>query len=264
MATSSSNNYTQIGIAGDWHANLSWALKKLDYFAKKNIQHILHLGDFGFWAGSEGKEYVEQINKKLIEHNQYLYITLGNHEDYNLVNKYYTTPSIDGFLSNPRFERILVAPRVHDWTWNNTHFLSVGGANSIDKQWRTSNVSWWSQEQISDADVETAQQITNVDLMVAHEVPLGVDVFGDSPKENWNASALHYAQQSSAQMRKIVDKVKPKLFFHGHYHLFANLRTPLTDPEYNDYCLYSVCLDMDDKPHNIAIYSTENHGFIIP
>src|SRR5687768_2821553 len=77
---------TRFGIAGDWHGNWRFAAWKLEEFARAGIKTIFQLGDFGIWPGPSGDEYLGKLRKNLELHGQTIYVTLGNHEDYDQVD----------------------------------------------------------------------------------------------------------------------------------------------------------------------------------
>ena len=49
-----------VGIAGDWHGDLGWALSMVSRFHKHKIDTILHLGDFGIWRCLHGDKYLRE------------------------------------------------------------------------------------------------------------------------------------------------------------------------------------------------------------
>jgi hypothetical protein len=242
-----------VGVAGDWHGNTGWAGIAIARFAELGIQHILHLGDFGFWPGNNGQKYLYKTNKRLAANGQVLYVTLGNHEDYVQISRLQQS-QFPGWRYNPEYPHILVADRGARWEWNGRTFVSLGGANSIDFIGRTENRTWWKAEQITLDDVFKTVMHGHADIMLAHDCPAGVNLFGSHREDHgiWSPTEMRYANQSRAMMRQAVDGVKPDLFLHGHYHFFADHETVLNDG-LDEYTLHSIGLDMDGSKNNLAI-----------
>jgi hypothetical protein len=251
------NNY--VGIAGDWHANKGWARLRLLDFADLGIKRILHVGDFGVWDNNPNRDkYVHRVNKILGENHQTLYVTLGNHENYNRVSRFETVVDgpDEGWLTEKAYPHIRYAPRGHRWEWESVSFVSLGGANSIDRAYRYENVSWWQGEQIHVGEVQRTLQGGHADVFIAHDCPAGVPLFGGhktSPGSRWSMEDFEYAQKSRASLRTAVDGVKPELLLHGHYHFKADYTTTLEDAKGIPYTLHSVGLDKDESKDNIAV-----------
>ncbi len=256
---------TYIGIAGDWHGNKGWSRLRLLDFAALGITKILHLGDFGLWQDNSGQKYLYRVNKNLEENSQTLYVTLGNHENYVLVSM--LQPIIEGenagWFHNPRYPRILYAPRGHRWVWNDVSFVSLGGGNSIDRAYRQENINWWQGEQIGYGDVQRTREGGHAEIMVAHDCPAGVPLFGGHKAGvgGWSAEDISYAEKSRVALRFAVDIVKPELYFHGHYHFFAEYKTILQDGNNQEYLLHSIGLDKDKAPNNIGVLSLPSKQF---
>jgi len=254
-----------VGIAGDWHGNKGWARLRLLDFADLGITKVLQLGDFGLWQGNNGMKYLHRINKVLQENNQTLYVTLGNHENYILVSALTVINSGEnaGWLYNPIYPNILYAPRGHRWEWEGVSFVSLGGANSIDRVYRVEGVSWWPGEQIGYGDIFRTREGGYADIFLAHDCPEGVPLFGGhkAGTGNWSSEDIKYAERSRRSLRQAVDVVKPELFFHGHYHFLAEYNTVLKDEEDKDYTLHTIGLDQDTHHHNIGVLTLPSKQF---
>lgn len=258
------DEFKQIGIAGDWHGNLGWAKHAIAKFGHIGVQHVLHVGDFGFWPTNNGKKYLHQVNKALDTNGIYLYVTLGNHEDYVQVATFKPHPVIKGFVYNPDYPQILVATRGARWNWNGVSFVSLGGANSIDFTGRTENITWWKEERITLGDIYRTVEGGHADIMIAHDCPAGVNIFGShrDEKNGWTPTEIAYAQQSRMALRQAVDGVKPDILFHGHYHRFLDLTTELYDG-IDYYTLRSIGLDMDDTQKNLMLFELASRDYVM-
>lgn len=265
MAQDITADNSRIGVAGDWHGNLPWALSMLERFHTEGISKVLQLGDFGLFGDPDGITYLDTLSKAADRLGLKILVTLGNHDNYVMADA--MTRIVDGEYAgwehNPQFPNILYATRGQRWEWAGTSFVSMGGANSIDRYGRTEGVNWWAGEQISYGDIYRTIDGGFADVFLAHDCPAGVPLFGSHRTDDskWSAEALDYAQHSRVATRQAVDGVKPSLYFHGHYHHYLDLHTELSDVFGNTYTLHSIGLDKDDCDNNIGILSLPSMEF---
>ena len=242
---------------GDVHGNGGWVRKRLLDFADLGITKILQLGDFGLFSSNNADKYLHRVNKILAENGQTLFVTLGNHEDYVRVSRFQTLQDGEnaGWQYEKAYPNILFAPRPHRWEWSGVSFVSLGGANSIDRIYRTENISWWPGEQISLGEVWNTREGGHADVFLAHDCPSGVPLFGGhkAGTGNWGYEDIAYAVKSRDSLRDAVDVVKPDLLLHGHYHFLADYTTELLDNVDEKYTLHSVGLNKDEEKNNIAV-----------
>lgn len=197
-------------ICGDWHGNHPWAKKIIEAAQAEEINKIIQVGDFGVWPGAEGKEYLDILSRALVKRNICLYFVPGNHEDYNQIDEWTAAfpKNEDGHIQvRPN---LFYAGKVNAWTWEGKRFASVGGAVSIDRSWRTEGKTWWPQEQLTALEETQAKDLGKVDYLFSHDAP--VDVPLSYLKKDEDSQAHRYT------MTKIGRALRPKLWFHGHYH----------------------------------------------
>jgi len=118
------------------------------------------------------------------------------------------------------------------WEWDETVFMAMGGAYSIDKAWRTPGTSWWPQELITDRDVD---RVTNelfilsgfstefkVDVMLTHdvpEIPPSMHAYMTSPHNEFGEYKTDPTSKANRErLRAVMDAAQPKLLVHGHMH----------------------------------------------
>ena len=247
------------GIAGDWHGDTEWALACLDVFRKNNIERIIHLGDFGIFGDVEGIEFLNYINWVLVANGQILEVTPGNHDNYVMIDAMHTIVGgeYDGWLVNENFSNIIIAPRGIRWEREGISFVSMGGANSIDRKGRIEGYNWWAGEQISYGDIYRTREGGYADIFVAHEAPDGVRFGVDNHRSDsyWSDDAIEYAKHSKVAMRQAVNGVKPKMFLHGHYHHYADEVYHLTNEDGEQYSVRVVGLDQNGRDNNIGVLS---------
>lgn len=149
-----------------------------------------------------------------------VFVTLGNHEPWDQIS-----PLLDAYPG--------AAVRVSDITWilprparliiGGRTVLSLGGAASVDKIWRTEGLDWWPDEAITDAQVAAAIVGGHADVMLTHESPAATPVravrelLGTNPNR-FPTEALEESAKSRARVSEVWDAVRPELLMHGHMH----------------------------------------------
>lgn len=215
-----------ICFAGDWHGNYPEAINVTTKAEQLGCKVILHVGDFGIWHHDD--IFLNKLNKKLEKYDMYLYFVDGNHENFD---KLYEIPLEEDGTRKIR-SRIHHLPRGYRWEWAGVSFLAVGGAASIDKDYRRKGVSWWSQEIITEDDVEKAIEGGKVDVLVSHDSPEGApnlvvdDVIGQMKAHRyWGEKVMTYCYKNRKMLAKVTNVTTPNLIFHGHYHKFMPATT---------------------------------------
>lgn len=209
----------KILVAGDTHGEAGWIRWLCRKAVERDCDRILQVGDFGFWEHrGNGRVFLEKVQATLEDHDLDLYWIDGNHENHTLLRSQYVTGLEQMNEIRPRIHYI---PRGHAWDWNGVSFLGLGGAKSIDKEYRTLGDSWWAEELIT--EVEVARTIENlgdeyVNVMVTHDCPLGVDI----PLDDGNTSIKIADDETYINRRHLLDVVReaqPEILLHGHYHV---------------------------------------------
>lgn len=211
----------RVGLLGDTHGSPFTVISKLDYFQNEGVTKILQVGDFGFWPGRRGKKFLEHVKNDLDKRGMMIYVTPGNHEDYDYINGLSTFS--DGWKYAT--SNIAVAPRGHRWEWEGVSFVSLGGAPSVDRAWRLEENKrsyfpvWWAAEDITGEDIQKTISGGSADVMIAHDAPYGIPSLESALGPSlWTKEDLEYSFQGRLKMLSAVEGVSPKLFFHGHYH----------------------------------------------
>lgn len=213
---------SKLMLAGDWHGSAMWAVKAVHHAKRNGADTILQLGDFGYWRdGIEGldtRKYMRVLHRALAECGIDLYWIDGNHEDHSCIEN---TPGTAA-LTLAEFPRITHLPRGFRWDWWGMTWMALGGAYSVDRPWRREGVSWWPGETLSGEQIAYACRPGNVDVIVAHDAPFGVDIPGIGPAHKGGQFPIDQLVASEEHRRKVarvVDAVNPTMFFHGHYHV---------------------------------------------
>lgn len=213
----------KIALSGDWHGAGAWAYHQLWAFNRKGIKHVFQVGDFGLWRGSAGNKFLVQVQAACLEFDITLYVTLGNHEDYDLYEELQNSSLVDDEGIVWITPNIAILPRPFLFEIGNKKVASLGGAPSIDKDWRTPHVDWWPQEMFTEEMLTTARGYGKVDIVIAHDAPSRgskavEDIILYNP-QGWNREALNYAAEGRYRMDEAIVALEPSLWFHGHYHV---------------------------------------------
>lgn len=229
-----SNRSNTLIICGDIHGEFRTLVYTIE---QKHISNavVIVAGDCGF--GFEKLSYYDQLykrlHKKLEKQNVLLLMVRGNHDD----PLYFSEEVID-------FPYMKTLP---DYTVVNTsshHILCVGGAVSIDRNFRISKMAYdqmlrkkhlplyWPEEAMvydeAELDVLELKQI-QIDTVVTHTAPSFCPPFTKGDLEHWCEADESLADDVSRE-RKSMDQLYNYLikhdhplhaWYYGHYHTSA-------------------------------------------
>jgi hypothetical protein len=217
---------------GDPHGNTRSIRPKINMAQALGIQKVLVVGDFGLWTHTfDGQVYLDEIQEAASRAQLTVYAIGGNHENWDhwefAVNNY---PTSKGFAMVR--SRIALAPKAHQWVWNNKQFVGAGGAVSVDRQWREEmeqgryrdpitgrlkpatgkGTLFWPNEQLTDADVQKIRMMgVTADYLFTHDC---------SNRTPWKDRLK--PDVDSERHRRRIDEVlritSPKMHWHGHMH----------------------------------------------
>lgn len=207
-------------VTGDCHG--SYDYKKIMTFEQLigydlNRDDILAvMGDWGavWYDGSrkfQGMNYNDYVVEAFWGKRKWTtFVVLGNHENYAEIAKY---PIVNfcGAKAIKFSDNVYGAITGEVYNLNGHHCLTVNGADSHDRAFRTEGRDWWPQERISEDDMLKAMTAgynwKEVDYILSHT--------GGSEVCSW----FGYAPTiSDERMDKILDSVKYKTHYCGHYH----------------------------------------------
>lgn len=226
-----STGSTVVGFAGDWHGDTAWAVQQVRDLGDRGVRVLCHVGDFGIWPGPTGRRYLQAVEQACAEHGVTMLVTPGNHEDWDQIAATVPRDLGDGWGAVRHLsDGVKVLPRGHRFTLTTAagaarSFVSLGGAPSIDFEYRREGRDWWPAEMITDADVDATVAGGHADVMIAHDspdVPYAVGevaaILASNPM-GWSQQALAYAAVGRKRMHRAYEGVAPTWFFHGHYHV---------------------------------------------
>lgn len=214
----------KILFAGDTHGNLGHVQYLVRTAKAEGCDRVFVLGDFGAWEHtSEGVKFFNILDTYCNVNNVRMYFLDGNHDKTSLLEKMYSDArDAEGFM-RPR-PYIHYAWRGHRWTWDDVKFIALGGAYSVDKEWRLglekrypgkyggAGSLWFPEEEMSDADMEAILDGAEpVDVILAHDKPRGSN-------PGWNRKDLYECWPNQDRLQRAVEALDPKFFLHGHLH----------------------------------------------
>lgn len=201
-------------LAGDWHGNAYRAVEAIRFAGNNDVKTVVHLGDFGFWTpGDHSQRYLDAVEQECFDWGITLLWVDGNHECHPALNDL----PINEFGVRPISEHVAHLPRGFRWTWHGKRWMALGGAHSVDTYMRKEGVSVWDEEHLSDDDVLHAIEGGEVDVMVCHDCPDKVHI-PDLPSNMFPVYEIYRADQHRHKLGGVVDAVRPKALYHGHYH----------------------------------------------
>ncbi len=167
-------------LTGDTHGELDMG-KVLD-FARcaqgvlTREDYLIILGDFGLvWSDPPSPKETERLD--WLESCPWTTLFVdGNHENFDMLDALPTERWACGVIQRVR-PHVIHLMRGQTYAFGGHSFFVVGGAHSVDKEWRTPHRSWWPQEVPNDEDREriaaAAAQVGAVDYVLTHCPPTG-------------------------------------------------------------------------------------------
>ena len=204
-----------IYITGDTHGPIDIHKLNKRYFDDANLtknDYFIICGDFGLvWDNSSEEQFwLDWLNEKN-------YTTLfidGNHENHSLLNSYPIETWNGGKVHRIR-DSVLHLMRGQVFTIDSHTFFTMGGADSVDKDWRTPGKSWWPEEIPSNDEYEEAIQNLKlhnhqVDYIITHTAPTSI--------VNQLIPGIKPPNQLTDILEAIKIGTKYKHWYFGHFH----------------------------------------------
>lgn len=193
-------------LAGDTHGDLMNFGMLIELAEQKSCQQIFVLGDFGYFPKFPNWQIlIDQISNELVKSSISIFFLPGNHEDWF---------SLRQFEERNKFhkinENVFYSPTGNVFDINGTKIMTVGGAYSIDKQYRTFGYDWFSEEELTILDYNYCSDQGEVDILLCHDCPESIHI----P----NLLPIPEAMKNREVLDHIYKDAKPKRLFHGHYH----------------------------------------------
>lgn len=205
-------------ITGDTHIPHDiHKLSKANFGEQNNMMpdkdFVLICGDFGgVWDFSKEEKYWMDW---LGDRNFTTLFIDGNHENHAALAKL-ETANLFGGQVGVAGNHIYHLRRGNIYTVCGRTLLTMGGAQSTDKEWRVPGVSWWEEELPCEAEYQRCQKSLELshykaDYIITHCAPLQLEQkFYELSKANRLTAFLDSA---------IEQMVSYQHWYFGHYHL---------------------------------------------
>jgi predicted phosphodiesterase len=206
-------------FAGDFHSDFRHAAIVFEYASLNNVDKIIQVGDYGaFWGVyEEGKPcpFSARISKLVDQHNIPFEFYAGNHEMFSSLHAWLPAGDVLKELA----PGVTYLPRGHTFEEDGVKFLVCGGGTSIDRKHRTDGVDWFSDERITDEDVELcASKGNDFDVLLTHDFPWEGTILPIQLDSFWGEWAQAAVIESRHQISTILRNSGARIQIHGHLH----------------------------------------------
>lgn len=227
-----------IALTGDTHNNIEDFFQKARLFEKKanrslnKKDYLIVLGDFGFLAKTNLLEKQKLILDMFeIEPFTTLFID-GNHENFEAINNLEKINMFDGVVGKVS-DHCFHLKRGHIYNINNKKILTIGGAKSIDREYRTLGIDFFEEEILN---FEEENLVFDNIKLHNHNVDYVLTHTGPSFVVDYLLKKGRYLYRYYDPTDKFLWEVEKKLnyekWYLGHFHL---------DIEYDKF----MCLSKD-------------------
>lgn len=205
--------YKSIIVIGDQHGDFG-SLNAL--ICKKQPEIVLSTGDFGYWPKYKPvrvpRKDFEMFNyiDALKPGNTKIYFAPGNHEHWDMLDK---LEEEHGTVPIEVKKNVFYCPRGSHLTLpDGRGVLFVGGADSIDKEYRTIKIDWFPQEITTQRHLDAIDRSLKVDILISHTCPDSlVPVMLDYNKAK-------YGDPTTLTLQRLYNFYTPSLWYFGHWH----------------------------------------------
>jgi predicted phosphodiesterase len=216
--------YKDLYVVGDIHGEF----KELVYVLTQRYQIkdavVIVAGDCGFGFEKPSHYlglYEGKLEKRLKNSNIMILCVRGNHDD----PEYY-----NGEL-RPDWEYLKCLPDYSSLWWGSREILVVGGAVSVDQDWRiqenaiqerlgSSKRVWWPSEiPLELGDLGIQKLPGHVFMVVSHDAPISMmPVLARDTVNVRTGDLFESILESREYLEKILWRCKPDRWYYGHHH----------------------------------------------
>ena len=156
----------------------------------------------------------------------------GNHENFDMLNRF---PIVDfhGAKAHQLDDHIFHILRGEIFEYNSKTFLCIGGAVSIDKEYREEGISWWKEENITEEDIENARKnLERYDNRVDYVITHCCDSYTVKRAFRFNSD------DSTDKLNFIDEGIAYEHWYFAHYHFDQVV-------DYRKTCLYQRIVEIE-------------------
>lgn len=179
-------------VIGDIHAK--WNSYQV---ITESVEKSIQVGDFGI--GFSGDYWHDRVNDFHGENRGHRFIR-GNHD-----NPQKCKDDMIGYIDDGTIE-------------NDVMFL--GGAWSIDRQWRVEGQDWWADEELSYEELDRMVSLYDMvrpSVVITHDCPSFVS-YEMFIKSGNALSGKQFETRTAQALQAMFEIHQPKLHFFGHWH----------------------------------------------
>lgn len=166
---------------------------KTDNVPSQSVQ----LGDFG--VGFFSDFWHEDLYNWQTENPTHRFIR-GNHDSLSKCRE------MPGWISDGKVENDV---------------MYIGGAWSIDREWRTEGVDWWTDEELSVQELDnfiSVYQITKPRILITHDCPTSVAYNMFIANGNSLTGTYQVKTRTGEALQAMFEAHQPDFWFFGHWH----------------------------------------------
>lgn len=186
-------------LVGDVHGDFG------RYFELVENMRSIQIGDFGVGFGAQ---YWHDMANDYHTANPESRFIRGNHDD-----PFRCKEQMVGYISDGTIEM-----------FGNTKVMFIGGAWSIDYARRVEGVSWWRDEELSVAELNTMIDLyekEKPDVMITHDCPISVsdEMFIKTGLALGGRQAKQIPNKTNTALQTMFEIHQPKFWVFGHWHV---------------------------------------------
>jgi predicted phosphodiesterase len=189
---------TNVIVTGDVHGDFGALNELISKKKKHGLKLVICCGDFGYWPQGPDK-----IIKGISPQGVKIIFCDGNHENHHALRDRKSDEIVPGVFYMPRGSTYKLD--------DGRNILFMGGADSIDKQWRTPGFDWFPEEHIIQKDMENLPD-EKVDIFITHTCP--TELLHEMIKFDYRKKD----DPSNHYLSELWKKYKPDLWYFGHWH----------------------------------------------
>ena len=209
-----------IYVTGDLHGNIDFdKINKIPTGCDK----LIILGDFGVIFDQVETDSEKILLDKLQNTGVEILFIDGNHENFTRLNQFPTTKKYGDEVGVIR-DGIYHLLRGNIYKIDGNSVFVMGGGLSVDKKYRTEQISWWKEEEPSYAEIERGFENLDkvnktIDFIFTHSSPSKIKKYLSS---SFIQNGFFDTKGSNdSYTEKLLDEmldVKFKIWYFGHYH----------------------------------------------
>lgn len=213
---------SKIFVVGDIHGNPS-IVSSSNWIDGKGLTEedvVIFLGDFGlYWSDKSSKEELYWLGWLASKPFTVCFVD-GNHENFNVIENLPIEEKFNGLVNvdHRKSGDIFRLRRGEVYNINGKTIFTLGGALSIDKAFRTENISWWAGEQHTKEEENNALDNLDkvnwkVDYILTHTCPDDrIYGFIDNPYDE------KFRDPVARFLQFIDNRLEYKEWHFGHFH----------------------------------------------